>query len=280
MASVEQLLCTDVGNSCGIDADCCTNQCWWGTCQCVATTDWGCTKDADCCNGGACYITAPATIGTCRLPDGAPCTHGDGESESCNSHVCWDGVCATCALTQSACGGDNDCCQGDCRSGGCCQPPGGACGSDDDCCVGTTGYCYQGACHCIYIGDWGCDKDSDCCAADVDGTICNTNGKCCIPEGMPAIGESGCCTTGIRNGLCATCKEGGSCTQDSDCCSNSCINGACHECVGAGRADCTQDADCCGNDCRSDGFCCALKYMGCGTNSDCCSNSCVNGTCE
>ncbi|HVK70323.1 MAG TPA: hypothetical protein VM694_37980 [Polyangium sp.] len=84
---VEPSSCTEVGQNCGFDDECCTLHCQ-GTCQCAN-------------DGEGCY-----------------------ESYTCCSGVCINGQCGQCRQEGSPCSKATECCAGICNAGACCKNSG------------------------------------------------------------------------------------------------------------------------------------------------------------
>lgn len=117
--------CTIGGGSCSFDSDCCSGNCYSGTCQAGAggcTVGGGsCSFDSDCCSSNC-------SSGTCQ--SGTGCTNGGGScsfDSDCCSGNCRSGACqAACISTGESCTYDHECCGGNCNSHS-------RCGSEPNC---------------------------------------------------------------------------------------------------------------------------------------------------
>ncbi len=126
-----------------------------------------------CENSGACCSGYCDSAGyTCALrPQGEPC----GLDSECESGMCSNGVCYSCALNASYCGLDSECCGGLCLNNMCaaCIPSleNRTCSLDSECCSGhcdeTTGLCVS----CLSTGA-ACSQDNECCSGTCSAGIC------------------------------------------------------------------------------------------------------------
>lgn len=112
--------CTAGGGHCNFDSDCCSDNCYSGSCQAGGggcTIGGGhCNFDSDCCSDN-CY-SGTCQAGSSKCSDGG--AHCNFDSECCSSN-CYSGTCqAACTSTGEACTQDFECCGGNCNAFGRC----------------------------------------------------------------------------------------------------------------------------------------------------------------
>jgi hypothetical protein len=182
------------GDTCEVDADCCTGTCMGGFCACA--------------DPARPWIGCPCSTGT-----EAPCGGGT----------------VLCCATGSEPGGPGICTSGSvgCNpTGECTSDPGESCESDADCCEGRCSD--EGICYCSdparpWIG----------CACNL-GTEAPCGGGtevCCPTTGSELPGGIGVCTSGSVGCVVDECTAfaGGACESDDDCCEGSCSeDGVCY----------------------------------------------------
>jgi len=267
-----------------------------------------CTQDKNCvppnvCNGNSCG----------KKMNGASCNNGPLEciSQICAQGICCatacDGVCKSCALTNSR--------------GTCTNLPAGQADSTNTCVdqgaasCGNNGKCEAGGCQ-KYAKGTSC-KDPTCPPNTTTFTAratCDGAGTCVTPAATSCVpykcGVAACkatctadadCSTGqvCTNGSCGLKPPGGSCSSNSECqtgltcaqgvCCNSACSGACVSCTLPGMVGMckpvpanTADARCvdtgaasCGNNGKCDGAGACQKYP---AGTQCLAASCPTGT--
>ncbi len=255
--------CTDDGNSCTENSDCCGNSCSSGYCSTGPT----CSND-----GTACFT-------------GTDCCNG-----VCSSGICGAGACQVVGTT---CQSASQCCTGSCLSGLCaapaCTADGLACTSEAQCCTGS---CTSGLCGAAVCGADGtsCTSGTQCCAGSCTSGLCGV--AACGAQGTGCTSGAQCCSAICSSGLCgatSSCSSDGAfCTSASQCCSGACTGETCG--LGSSSCDPVNDTGCSlGNDCillSSEMTTCAIG--GNETGGDSCSASspcsgglgCFGGTCR
>jgi hypothetical protein len=193
--------CTDVGEQCDSNFDCCTHRCVDQKCQKLSecsNQDEPCKTDADCCQDDA-AADASATVlscegGVCRPPescgDGAPCD----PSDSCcgAEQTCWPladgGVCGRpdCFPLDADCESDRDCCY------------------PNVCDYASSPHCALApnpVDGCAVAGD-GCEGDASCCSGK-----CGADGVCReyaeAPCGALVVCHDGCVAGAPMDATCA-----------------------------------------------------------------------------
>jgi hypothetical protein len=264
-------ICKTAGNACpNGNGDCCSKLCQSGTCaapsQVSYCTQVGdiCYHDGDCCTS-VCTIAAGAVAGTCSTiasgcsVDGTVCNGCTGCCSSLcapfgtNSKICQPA--SGCHVTGDLCHTDSDCCGGDATQigkvpgaglikcvpdpvhkniGVCSDPNPNNCPTGQSC--GSACVPEGDVCHYKDIG--GCSVNSirnDCCDAT------GNKGQCKLDK----VGIPRC------YGLTACVMPGGDCASAADCCNNEpCVPDAMGHlkcgsmCVAEGGA-CTTTGDCC-----------------------------------
>ena len=224
----------NVGYPCESNGDCCSQNCFQGTCQRPPCTSVGvaCASSADCCSG-----------------------------------LCTNGACAStnnavCAPLGNACAKDSDCCSQTCRGSVCVEPT--FCGLNGDVCVKGSGCC-TGLCAPTsgLLGMCGgssqmCVVAGMLCASFFDGGVPACGGPCCSRNCVPwgAFGvlvcepESGCHPSGEL------------CHRNSDCCDQVCI----FDTPDAGSGLCSNPTGC-----KPNGNICRIATSICNATSSCCS---------
>jgi hypothetical protein len=146
--------CKPNGKKCRKNAQCCSNNCVSGTCA-------ACPSGQRLCNGSC-------------IPQNDCCTNADCASDQ----ICQNGTCVTpCTANGGICGGDGDCCSGNCSNGFCCDP--GQVGLSNGSCA--TPCSSTADCSCSARSS--CQQDTSgvryCLNADAPPTDpCATNGEC------------------------------------------------------------------------------------------------------
>jgi hypothetical protein len=292
-----------VGLWCKTDADCCSSNCFQGSCQRPpCTSDHGtCTSDAQCCSGACASGACTPLSGVCKVV-GNTCAGG---SECC-SQACVDGVCVQpsyCVQSGDACILGSDCCTGVCQRTGAyglcaieqgCQVDGTLCAAADGGPPACGGTCCSRTCApwgplgrsicaapsgCHPSGD-GCRADSDCCdgtgtAICVAGvcsnpTGCKPNGTVCRFGAIPCNATGNCCSGSVW--------DAGTCQLDENAVPRCSFSRDAGSCVAA-SGSCATSADCCGGapcvPAGDAGFTCypstCVPGSGpCSTDGDCC----------
>ncbi len=164
-----------------------------GRCDCGERDD-PCADGRECCSA----ICVDNACGCQRA--GSPCVDG---RDCCDS--CVDGKC--CALNDSVCLRDDECCSGTCDigTGKCCGANGDVCIANAECCsndaICRDGSCQTSPCRTNGNNTLTCYtagpniRYSHCCPPDHD---------CCPPGAGPGAGEGACCKPGL-----AVCLNGG-----------------------------------------------------------------------
>nr|HEX4313219.1 hypothetical protein [Kofleriaceae bacterium] len=244
--------CTDVGTTCTVNSDCCTDRCTDHTClpadSCLAP-EAACTAGATttCCSGRCEPVEGQASVTRC--------------ADLCRG----DGVACTAAI---------DCCNLDCNAGTCggdeCHVEGDSCANDAQCCSNIC-------------------TDSKC-QLDPANTTCRGIGETCNSGPQMGCCSMVCDTTqnpprcDFGSNTCVALH--GACDADAQCCNGATCDPATHECAIActdtGGA-CAQNADCCSSICAGSACAalpdCTLVNGACTANADCCSGACVGGFC-
>jgi hypothetical protein len=206
----------------------------------AAPTCGACPRGERCVAGACCptklacadLCCPPQTVGCTelKLPDGTVkvgCLCPEGWEYDSPTNTCFGSQCRPVGVS---CGGDADCCSGNCERGLCqCMPAGGSC-ADFECCGGS---CPDGVCASCTLAGGACTTHAECCGMQigksgwgkcVDG-IC----RCCYAGGYPACGDGVnpaadlCCDYPQVGYMCcddpadcATCLVG-CCTDGVDC---------------------------------------------------------------
>lgn len=266
----------NVGYPCTSNGDCCSQNCFEGTCQRPACTSVGaaCATSAECCSG-----------------------------------ECTTGACAalTCGPLGNACAKDVDCCSQACRGGVCVQPSfcgqlGDVCVTSSDCCTGICAKQTSGVLGRCYGYNQGCSLVAgNVCAGAFDGGPPLCGGQCCSrdcapwgPLGVPICQPpSGCHPTGELCHTSADCcgpnevcnllnpdAGSGTCSNPSGCKPNGFICRTLLQCNATDMccSGVVQTADTCQPDQNGtprcsvprDGGTCLDAGSACATSSDCC----------
>ncbi len=273
-AAVMAPVCVPAGDSCTIDAVCCTKSCDLMTMKCRPS------------------------VSSCQS-EGTPCqTPTDCCSVSCVNNRC---ATAVCTADNQTCTSSASCCSGTCTNSVCqplttsCKTAGNPCAGANECCsrLCTNGTCALGSSYCIQPDDV-CYRSTDCCT-----------GLCEIPVG----GKAGTCKTLKTTGSGGCVQDGIACSGCNNCCSRVCapygLSGVkiCQPASGCRVVNnlCRNDSDCCGaagsglpgdgnvqcvlaagvtpslgtcanpNGCNPQGNVCGLKTNSCGNaREDCC----------
>jgi len=273
----------EVGQLCGVDADCVGRACADGRC-CEGRCDGACERCDEPGHEGACRpIDGPGDI-HCMSPfvcDAGQCLVGDGQPCASDTQ-CASGLCEPASL-----GAGNVCCQTEC-AGACavCLVGSGACVAltrtedlDAPSCAGAS-WCYEGACRakvgtpCASGGD--CPMDLWCDTSGGGGGVCRARGQ--LGDDCAADGE---CAGGI-------CSHGRCCSQRCDAACAACDGGMCTfaaagtdpgDLLCPGAAVCGMDGSCkqpLGASCGGDAMSCASGMC---VDGVCCASPCA-GTCE
>src|SRR5581483_8735082 len=124
--------CLNLGASCKVNSDCCSNSCNGGVCSFPNCTsdNQACSQNAQCCSG-------MCNMGKCQPLNNSCKTLGNSCSQSseCCSKLCKGGICSPssfCGQSGDVCASGSDCCTGICNKPmnqqlGTCNsdPPGG-----------------------------------------------------------------------------------------------------------------------------------------------------------
>ena len=253
---------------------CCSGQCIAGKCaapsQVSFCTQVGdiCFKDSECCTGACAGITATKPAGTCAAITGSNCLVDGITCAGCNG--CCSSFCAPfgmsgpnvcqpasgCHVEGDLCHKDTDCCGGDpaqigkipgaglvkCEPdptypqiGRCSKPNASNCPPGLNC--GNSCVPEGAACH--YKGNGGCPSNStrnDCCAAPGNSGMCKLDKlgipRCyglgaCVPAGGDCASSADCCNNlpcvpdaagHLKCGAAPCVPQGGVCTTTADCC--------------------------------------------------------------
>ena len=264
--------CKTAGNACpNGNGDCCGKLCVAGTCAtpsqvsyCTQTGDI-CGRDNDCCTGVCAGVTA-TSAGTCAniasscAVDGTVC---NGCSGCCSSFCAPFGATGSricqpasgCHVLGDLCRKDTDCCGGDVATGlpgaglvkcipNPMYPQIGTCGmANPNNCTGGEETC-KNTCQpegdvCHFLGNGGCSSNSfpnNCCGAPGNKGMCQLD-KLGVPR---CYGLSACAMTGQACASAADCCMGLPCLPDA---AGHLTCGA-MSCVPAGGT-CTTTSDCC-----------------------------------
>ena len=282
--------CKTAGNACpNGNGDCCSKVCDNGVCAspslvsyCTQVGDI-CFHDSECCTG-ACEIASGATAGTCAqlattcAVDGIVCNGCTG----CCSSLCAPYGTSTSKICQAASG---------------CHVTGDLCHTDSDCCGGdaTQIGTVPGAGLIKCVPDPAHPGIGTCSTPDP--TNCPNGHSCgsaCVPEGDVChyTGNGGCASNAIRNDCCDATGNKGQCKLDAlgipRCYGLT-------ACVALG-GECASSADCCGSaPCVPDSMghlhcgaaMCVTQGGVCTTTGDCCDGlpcdvpaGMLSGTCE
>ena len=263
--------CLCLGGKCTNNSECCSNNCYQGSCQPPpCTADYAsCSSNAQCCGGQCGSTDAGAStcvpLSTTCSTLGNPCNPADGGNVTCCSHFCGPlGFCAQpsyCGQTGDVCASAADCCGGICTKptttslyGLCAQPPSGGaqCSQVDGVVCASTNPVADGG---IVYTDSGIPQcGGDCCS------------RSCAPYGPTSVlicqPASGCHPVGDL------------CYKDDDCCGGQ----------GGGKKDagvtvCLNATDggpgVCSNPtgCKPNGDICRLQTNQCNATDVCCSGN-------
>ncbi|MGH7298661.1 MAG: hypothetical protein ACRELB_27215 [Polyangiaceae bacterium] len=269
--------CFTLGNACGSNGECCSNDCSNGVCIYPPCTSdgLGCGGNGDCC------------------------------SQSCDAGTC-QALNPSCGTLGNACGAAPDggslpaCCSSYCVSGRCQQPSycgqvGEACSAANDCCSGVctkTGSQLLGICGAAPTTGANCNlTDGMLCAGSTadggiflqDGGVPTCGGACCSRSCAP-WGPTGVLVCQPASGCHLV---GDTCTSDNDCCGSAAYpladggaqsTGGFATCsaTGGGVGVCQNPTGC-----KPNGAVCKLKTMSCNASCDCCSGNCeTDDTCK
>jgi hypothetical protein len=308
--------CTQDGNPCDNDSNCCTRMCLdlgsgAKVCQpasgCRMTGDY-CDKTQACCGGSPdalhpesnpygvfCDTTgrdnkAPRNDGSTK--DDFRCSGGT----ACNppGNIC--GGSGAVNASQNCCDGKKDVCKPD--SNGIWRCFGGC--PNNDCSACPTGYDANDPACCIPPGpgpESVCQFRDQCCGGapcvpDASGVLrCTASAPTCKPSGTACEGadDLSCCAPN-------TCRDedgdgafhcgtptgacgatGATCDGAEDCCSTLCVGTKCVACVPNGES-CQEGAQCCSGTC-DEGACvaaCVPPTGACTVDGDCCAGSICN----
>lgn len=232
--------CSEAGESCQNNNDCCLNRCEGGSCSDQRCVDNGasCGSNGECCTGNC-------SSGTCAAIPGST---------------------TQCGVVGQACGTGGDCCSTNCQGGFCtaayfCRATDDLCYGDDDCCSricskndGSAGVCIAPSGGCIQDG-LPCQSGTNCCTrvcADPGSgaTVCLPASGCRM-TGNSCIDAQSCCGGGTNPNGSVQCEKSvatatyGRCDNGQSCNPVGNICGATFPLVDGGTFSVNASQNCC-----------------------------------
>ncbi|MFL5320762.1 MAG: Dickkopf N-terminal cysteine-rich domain-containing protein [Myxococcaceae bacterium] len=337
------LTCNGLGacrTSCANSSECESGYaCISGACQQLKGYGQSCTAASDCasgfcangfccdgaCSGGCQACNFPGKQGSCLpFPPGSnpgsvcgpnACNGAGGCGSSCSvdaqcstTAFCNTNTCATKFTDGTACAADNQCANGHCVDGVCCDT---ACNGECQSC--NSPGLPKGTCTAFALetdpdnecaGGLGCNGNSQCFTSCGANTACESSFHCdlaqssCVPDSAPGVAcnaPDDCVSNNCNDSVCCSSACGTSCEacnvpgQVGTCVPHAALSdpeSGCGKtfCDGSGAciAQCANDTQCkAGNFCNASRQCVSKNVDGtpCSAANECNSNLCIDGVC-